>query len=122
MLTMLKIPLVAAVAGLAIIVFIEHVVVPFRNAGASTDGILFIECIILTLLFGGLVWDKVQVIRRGLRLKRPKHEELFTVIEIAKVFACLATSMIIFVAVVKVLDLKAAAGPHDEAAHAHGTG
>jgi hypothetical protein len=64
------------------------------------------------------VWDKSQVIRRLHQTKRPKHHEIFTWNEICKVLACLGASMVIFLAVVKILDLKAAIASALALAHA----
>lgn len=101
-------PLAGSVIGLATLYAIDRLILPLHHTAATTDGILFLECAVLVLLLGGLVWDKSQVIRRSLQMKRPKHHELFTWSEIGKVMACLGASMVIFVAVVKVLDLKTA--------------
>jgi len=101
-----RFPLAGSLVGLGIIVAIDQFVLPLHHAAPSRNGILLLESVALVLLLGGLVWDKTQVIRRSLQMKRPKHHELFTWNEIGKVFACLAASMLIFVAVVKALDLK----------------
>ena len=106
--TVARLPLVGSCFGLVTLIVIDRLILPLHHAAATTDGILFIECVVLVVLLGGLVWDKSQIIRHSVRAKRSKHHELFTWNEIGKVLACLATSMLIFVAVVKVLDLKAA--------------
>lgn len=102
-----RFPLVGCGIGLAIIIVIDRCILPLHHAPATSDGILSLECVVLVVLLSGLVWDKCEAIRRSLHMKRPKIHELFTWKEICKVFACMAASMVIFVAVVKVLDLKA---------------
>jgi hypothetical protein len=115
---MVRVPLVAIAAALGVLLSIDWFILPLHHTAPTTEGILFLECTVLVLLLGGLVWDKSQVIRRSLQMKRPKHHELFTWNEILKVLSCLAASMLIFVAVVKVLDLKAAnAGAHPKDSH-----
>jgi hypothetical protein len=117
---LLRLPIVGLLAAIGILVAIDQFVLPLHHTAASTEGILFLECAVLVLLFGGLVWDKSEAIRRSIQAKRSKHHELFTWNEIAKVLACLAASMVIFVAVVKVLDLKAAAEREVDGQHAAG--
>ena len=86
-----RLPLVGSVTGLGVLVAIDRLILPLHHTAATMDGILFLECVVLVLLLGGLVWDKSQVIRRSLQMKRPKHHELFTWTEICKVLACLGT-------------------------------
>lgn len=106
-LTLMKLPLCGTAVALGILFIIDKYILPLHHTPANMNGILLLECVVLLLLFGGLVWDKSQAIRDQLHSQRRSHDELFTWKEIGKVLACFGASMFIFVAVVKVLDLKA---------------
>ena len=101
-------PAVLSLIAFGILIAIGRFFLPFHHTAATKDGVLFVECVVLTLLLGAAIWDKSQFIGRSLRAGQSEHHELFSWNEIGKVLACLGALMAIFVAVVKVLDLKAA--------------
>lgn len=108
----LRLPAAGIALAILMLMAIDRLVMPLHSPHANREGILAVECLVLLVLLGAAVWDKAAKMRRTLQAKpdqKTHDDELFTWNEIAKLFACLAASMVIFVAVVKVLELNPSA-------------